>query len=110
SSDLCLSAPDGRASGRSHHLRGVFNVHPMAKGSRTSGAAALEVGAPSVGANAAGRMTGIDAARGIAMVFVCVSHVRYHFHDSVPALYSLLTNVTRLDRKSTRLNSSHVKI
>lgn len=80
----------------------------MAKGSRTSGAAALEVGAPSVGANAAGRMTGIDAARGIAMVFVCVSHVRYHFHDSVPALYSLLTNVTRLATPTFLLLSGFV--
>ncbi len=30
------------------------------------------------------------------MVCVCLSHVRYYFADTEPALYALLTNVTRL--------------
>ena len=42
------------------------------------------------------------------MVFVCVSHVRYHFHDSAPALYSLLTNVTRLATPTFLLLSGFV--
>jgi uncharacterized membrane protein len=42
------------------------------------------------------RMTGIDAARGTAMVFVCLSHVRVHFFDSSHELYLILTHVTRL--------------
>jgi uncharacterized membrane protein len=50
-------------------------------------------GGPQVGA---ARMKGVDAARGIAMILVCVSHVRGHFADSVPELYSLLTAITRL--------------
>ena len=41
------------------------------------------------------RLSGIDAARGIAMVLVCLSHIRSHFED-IPAVYALLTNVTRI--------------
>jgi uncharacterized membrane protein len=44
----------------------------------------------------AGRLTGIDAARGVAMLLVCVSHVRVHFVDSAPTLYFALTSITRL--------------
>ena len=41
------------------------------------------------------RLTGIDAARGIAIVMVCVSHVRHHFLDW-PVVYATLTSVTRV--------------
>lgn len=53
-------------------------------------------------------MMGIDAARGIAMVFVCLSHIRYHFSDSAPALYSALTNLTRLATPTFLLLSGFV--
>lgn len=41
-------------------------------------------------------MHAIDAARGIAMVLVCLSHVRAHFEPESPALYFLLTTLTRI--------------
>lgn len=53
-------------------------------------------------------MSGIDAARGIAMVLVCVSHVRYHFEASAPALYAALTNITRLATPTFLLLSGFV--
>lgn len=71
-------------------------MHPTAGANRAPGPVAHSHGETKIAASAAGRMTGIDAARGIAMVFVCVSHVRYHFTESAPALYSALTNITRL--------------
>ena len=53
------------------------------------------------------RLGGIDAARGIAMVLVCLSHVRYHFENS-PELYSLLTYVTRIATPTFLLLSGFV--
>jgi uncharacterized membrane protein len=50
---------------------------------------------PSTSNKAFARLSGIDAARGIAMVLVCLSHIRYRFED-IPAVYALLTNVTRI--------------
>lgn len=41
------------------------------------------------------RLSGIDAARGIAMIMVCLSHIRYQF-DDVPEIYALLTYITRV--------------
>ena len=40
------------------------------------------------------RLSGIDAARGIAMLLVCLSHIRYHF-EAMPEVYTALTLVTR---------------
>lgn len=62
------------------------------------------VGAPSP----ASRIAGIDAARGVAMVLVCLSHVRIHFSDSAPALYELVTALTRLATPSFLLLSGFV--
>jgi uncharacterized membrane protein len=54
------------------------------------------------------RMTGIDAARGTAMVLVCLSHVRTHFTDSAPELFEVLTHVTRLATPTFLLLSGFV--
>lgn len=81
-----------------------MHVYPTTGATRASGAAALSPGV----ANAAGRMSGIDAARGIAMVLVCVSHVRYHFVENLPAVYSALTNITRLATPTFLLLSGFV--
>jgi uncharacterized membrane protein len=56
----------------------------------------------------ASRMSGIDAARGIAMVLVCLSHVRYYFADSAPTIYEALTLVTRLATPTFLLLSGFV--
>jgi uncharacterized membrane protein len=56
----------------------------------------------------AARMKGVDAARGIAMVLVCASHVRGHFADSAPELYLLLTAITRLATPTFLLLSGFV--
>lgn len=56
----------------------------------------------------AGRIAGIDAARGIAMILVCLSHVRIHFSDVAPELYSLVTDLTRLATPSFLLLSGFV--
>lgn len=53
-------------------------------------------------------MAGIDAARGIAMVFVCMSHIRYYFEESAPLLYAALTNITRLATPTFLLLSGFV--
>lgn len=42
------------------------------------------------------------------MVFVCLSHIRYPFSDSAPALYSALTNITRLATPTFLLLSGFV--
>ena len=57
---------------------------------------------------AAGRIGGIDAARGIAMILVCLSHVRIHLVQSAPVLYELLTDVTRLATPTFLLLSGFV--
>ena len=53
------------------------------------------------------RLTGIDAARGIAMILVCLSHIRHHFED-VPQIYALLTYVTRIATPTFLLLSGFV--
>jgi uncharacterized membrane protein len=83
-------------------------VYTTAGASRAHGAATYSTGETQIAAGAAGRMTGIDAARGIAMVLVCLSHIRYHFDESVPALYSALTNLTRLATPTFLLLSGFV--
>jgi uncharacterized membrane protein len=55
-----------------------------------------------------GRITGVDAARGLAMVLVCLSHIRDHFLYAAPDLYPLLTNITRLATPSFLLLSGFV--
>jgi uncharacterized membrane protein len=54
------------------------------------------------------RLTGIDAARGIAMLLVCASHVRIHFIESAPWLYFLMTAVTRIATPTFLLLSGFV--
>lgn len=44
----------------------------------------------------ANRIAAIDAARGVAMILVCVSHMRIHFIDTAPSLYWMLTFVSRI--------------
>lgn len=56
---------------------------------------------------ATGRIDAIDAARGCAMVMVCLSHVRFHF-DPDSALYELLTTVTRIATPTFLLLSGFV--
>jgi Heparan-alpha-glucosaminide N-acetyltransferase, catalytic len=53
-------------------------------------------------------MQGIDAARGIAMILVCVSHVRVHFAETVPWLYTVLTALTRVATPTFLLLSGFV--
>lgn len=53
------------------------------------------------------RLSGIDAARGIAMVLVCLSHIRHHFQD-LPAIYALMTYVTRVATPTFLLLSGFV--
>ena len=53
------------------------------------------------------RLSGIDAARGIAMILVCLSHIRYHF-EAVPEIYSLLTYITRIATPTFLLLSGFV--
>jgi uncharacterized membrane protein len=53
------------------------------------------------------RLSGIDAARGIAMIMVCLSHIRYHF-DEVPEIYALLTYITRVATPTFLLLSGFV--
>jgi uncharacterized membrane protein len=53
------------------------------------------------------RLAGIDAARGIAMILVCVSHVRHHFRD-FDAVYALLTAITRIATPTFLLLSGFV--
>jgi uncharacterized membrane protein len=68
-----------------------------------------ELNSPSIpGSRAQGRLTGIDAARGIAMVLVCASHVRIHFVDSVPWLYFVMTAITRIATPTFLLLSGFV--
>jgi uncharacterized membrane protein len=55
-----------------------------------------------------GRIAGVDAARGIAMILVCLSHVRTHFVESAPALNDALTTITRLGTPSFLLLSGFV--
>jgi len=54
-----------------------------------------------------GRIEPIDAARGCAMILVCLSHVRYHF-DEESSLYFLLTTVTRIATPTFLLLSGFV--
>ncbi|MGH8175737.1 MAG: acyltransferase family protein [Steroidobacter sp.] len=44
----------------------------------------------------AGRIDAIDAARGCAMVLVCLSHIRQHFDVSSPTISYLLGVITRI--------------
>lgn len=60
------------------------------------------------GGIAEARMMGIDAARGIAMMLVCVSHVRVHFADTAPSLYFILTSITRIATPTFLLLSGFV--
>jgi len=54
------------------------------------------------------RMQPIDAARGIAMLLVCVSHVRIHFAEIAPTLYFVLTSITRIATPTFLLLSGFV--
>jgi uncharacterized membrane protein YcfT len=54
------------------------------------------------------RLQAIDAARGLAMVLVCISHVRVHFRPESPELYFLLTSITRIATPTFLLLSGFV--
>jgi uncharacterized membrane protein len=54
------------------------------------------------------RIAAIDAARGCAMVLVCLSHVKQHLFESAPALYWLLMTVTRVATPAFLLLSGFV--
>jgi uncharacterized membrane protein len=81
----------------------VTSATPLVYGSRVHS----RVGPPAAPAPG-GRIAGIDAARGLAMVLVCLSHVREHFASISPDLYELLTNITRLATPSFLLLSGFV--
>ena len=53
-------------------------------------------------------MQAIDAARGLAMILVCLSHVRAHFEPESPALYLLLTSISRIATPTFLLLSGFV--
>jgi uncharacterized membrane protein len=57
----------------------------------------------------ASRLSGIDAARGIAMIMVCLSHVRYHFSD-LPEVYFVLTHLTRVATPTFLLLSGFIAV
>jgi uncharacterized membrane protein len=63
---------------------------------------------PAPGVASGARITGIDAARGFAMVLVCFSHIRHHFVESAPGLYAALTLSTRLATPTFLLLSGFV--
>lgn len=42
------------------------------------------------------RIAAVDAARGCAMVMVCVSHIKHHFLESWPVLHWLIVSTTRI--------------
>lgn len=73
--------------------------HPVPHKSRESVAVLSSVGP---------RVTGIDAARGCAMLLVCVSHIKEHFTVSDPALYELLVIITRIATPTFLLLSGFV--
>jgi Heparan-alpha-glucosaminide N-acetyltransferase, catalytic len=54
------------------------------------------------------RIVGIDAARGSAMILVCLSHIKQHFVDSAPALTFAITAVTRIATPTFLLLSGFV--
>ena len=54
------------------------------------------------------RITGIDAARGSAMILVCLSHIKEPIADSAPALYDVLLWVTRIATPTFLLLSGFV--
>lgn len=56
---------------------------------------------------AIGRIDAIDAARGCAMILVCLSHVRFHF-DPDSTLFDFLTTVTRIATPTFLLLSGFV--
>lgn len=89
-----------------------MDPHPIAGAARASGIGRASRDACNVDSQKidthSNRLTGIDAARGIAMVLVCLSHVRYAFAEISPPLYALLTNVTRLATPTFLLLSGFV--
>ncbi len=58
--------------------------------------------------SSAERIAAIDAARGVAMILVCVSHIRIHFVDTAPSLYWALTFVSRIATPTFLLLSGFV--
>jgi uncharacterized membrane protein len=80
----------------------------------SAGAAALDGLEPIVPARqqtsfpANDRIIGIDAARGIAMILVCASHVRAYLVDEAPLLYLVLTSISRVATPTFLLLSGFV--
>jgi uncharacterized membrane protein len=58
--------------------------------------------------NAEKRIVAVDAARGCAMVLVCLSHIKHHFAVSAPELEWLLAVVTRVATPTFLLLSGFV--
>lgn len=54
------------------------------------------------------RIAAVDAARGCAMLLVCLSHIKQHFVESAPALYSVLLLTTRIATPTFLLLSGFV--
>lgn len=54
------------------------------------------------------RIAAVDAARGCAMLLVCVSHIKHHFVESAPELYSALLLTTRIATPTFLLLSGFV--
>jgi uncharacterized membrane protein len=54
------------------------------------------------------RIAAVDAARGCAMLMVCLSHIRHHFVASAPALEWALAVVTRIATPTFLLLSGFV--
>jgi uncharacterized membrane protein len=63
---------------------------------------------PSQALPGSARLQGIDAARGIAMILVCVSHVRGYLAESAPQLEFVLTSISRLATPTFLLLSGFV--
>lgn len=55
-----------------------------------------------------GRIAAIDAARGVAMLLVCASHIKHHFIETAPAIHWLLLSITRMATPTFLLLSGFV--
>jgi uncharacterized membrane protein len=67
-----------------------------------------EVPRPGIQASGDKRIAAVDAARGCAMLMVCLSHIKHHFVASAPALDWALTVVTRIATPTFLLLSGFV--
>ena len=54
------------------------------------------------------RIAAVDAARGCAMILVCLSHIKHHFPETSPGLYWYLASATRIATPTFLLLSGFV--